>query len=275
MPSLNTIKGRESFIAYNGFDENLLSRINFDLSKMDFFTNVVLDLFAYQTMNDGRDPVKSLLISSKERCGQEGRQRANFLLQQLEEYHQNHKEKNGGLFHYKKNETGEPSKLSIRNKPIMVSKEEYKKVFKLNKHYEPCDYIYIQNDFRNRGDVIIDYTTGLTWQTLSSDEIECQDIQPYIGKLNVERFAGFYDWRLPTIPELISLIEPKKQANCLCLDVCFKTHEEEWCWSADIRPERTGACLSNWYVYFNDGSVFWSTPGHKRRIRAVRTGINL
>ncbi len=64
--------------------------------------------------------------------------------------------------------------------------------------------------------MIIDHATKLMWQQSgSSGGMQWNDTENYIKQLNQEQFAGYSDWRLPTIEELASLIEPKKQSNGL------------------------------------------------------------
>jgi len=53
-----------------------------------------------------------------------------------------------------------------------------------------------------------------------------------VTKLNKDRFAGFSNWRLPTLKEAMSLTEPKKWNGDLYLDSKFdKT--QRWIWTAD------------------------------------------
>ncbi|MBD3307517.1 DUF1566 domain-containing protein [candidate division KSB3 bacterium] len=90
--------------------------------------------------------------------------------------------------------------------------------------------------------------------------------------LNQRKFAGYSDWRLPTIPELMSLLEPEKKNGALYIDSAFDaTHR--WCWSADkeqIKGENYST--SAWEVHFRDGSVGWRYfhgIGYVRCVRSV------
>ncbi len=69
----------------------------------------------------------------------------------------------------------------------------------------PCEYI--TNDFEAHKLIIIDHTTGLMWQQSGSDSFMFyENALTYIEELNTEQFAGYHDWRLPTVPELMSLL---------------------------------------------------------------------
>lgn len=146
----------------------------------------------------------------------------------------------------------QPTKTSLRSKPLTVSDDEFKEVFKLDEDRRPRKYI--ENDYEDLGDVIIDHATGLMWEKSGSDEqLTYQQAQAYVEKLNHERFGGYENWRLPTVDELISLLEPEKQSNGLYINPIFDA-TQQWCWSAD--KHSSGAA---WIVYFNLGNVDWNT----------------
>ena len=57
--------------------------------------------------------------------------------------------------------------------------------------------------------LIYDVTTGLTWeQSGSKMYFVWEQAQDYIRKLNSAGYGGYSDWRLPTLKEAMSIVEP-------------------------------------------------------------------
>jgi len=116
----------------------------------------------------------------------------------------------------------------------------------------------------NDDDTITDYATGLMWQRLGSDtRLYFEQAVAYVQELNYRVFAGYSDWRLPTIEELKSLLI--KQSGLFSIDPIFDGLYNN-CWSSS---------KSNSYYYdimlFDRGEVY---PGgaHQSQyvVRAVR-----
>ena len=80
------------------------------------------------------------------------------------------------------------------------------------------------------------------WQKSGSDKgLSYEEVQAYVQHLKDERFAGYSDWRLPTVPELLTLVEPEQQSNGLYINPIFD-EKQSWCWSADlVRGSRESA----------------------------------
>jgi Protein of unknown function (DUF1566) len=58
------------------------------------------------------------------------------------------------------------------------------------------------------GLTVYDNNTGLTWQQSNSDnKLSYSQALDYVGTMNAQNYAGFSDWRLPTIKQLYSLID--------------------------------------------------------------------
>ncbi|MGH7455338.1 MAG: DUF1566 domain-containing protein, partial [bacterium] len=65
-------------------------------------------------------------------------------------------------------------------------------------------------EVQQQGKVVVDHTTGLMWQQSGSPQFMThENAEDYVAQLNKDRFAGFGDWRLPTLKEAMSLMEPK------------------------------------------------------------------
>jgi len=135
-------------------------------------------------------------------------------------------------------------------------------VFKLDDNWRPLEYI--ENDYEDKGDIVLDHATGLMWEKSgSSDMFFSSETQEYIQALNKNGFAGYKDWRLPTMVELISLLEPEKQTNDLFIDTIFD-EKQRWCWSSDNRS--SGRAFG---VYFDSGIAYWLFVSSF--VRAVRS----
>ncbi len=173
---------------------------------------------------------------------------------------------NSGIF----SKSEPPPKYNLRSKLMTVSHEEAESIFKLRKDSKRFSFSvwipteYIQNDFKdNKDGTITDHATGLMWQKSGSDNyMPYKDAPAYIEKLKNEKFAGYSDWRLPTVDELKSLLTSEKQSNDLYINPIFdKT--QIWCWTSDNR-----ASGGAWNVFFYNGNFNWLNDYNY--VRAVR-----
>ncbi len=118
----------------------------------------------------------------------------------------------------------------------------------------------------NGNKVIIDHATGLTWeQAGSTDWTNYSEAEAYIRKLRSKQFAGFSNWRLPTLKEAMSLMEPKiNEASPLYVDPVFdKTQRLIWT-SDKYSASRT------WFVNFSLGNCDDFDVANIYHVRAVR-----
>ncbi len=116
--------------------------------------------------------------------------------------------------------------------------------------------------------VIIDHATGLMWQQSgSADGLHEKVAAAYIEELNREGFAGFSDWRLPTIEELGSLMEPIGKNRGLFIDPLFDARQET------LRSADAGSGVkTRWWADFFEGVVDDAIRAEwEPQVRAVRT----
>lgn len=115
--------------------------------------------------------------------------------------------------------------------------------------------------------VVFDHAVGLIWQQSGSeDRLEYLGAEEYIRELNSKRFAGFNDWRLPTLEEAMMLMEPKKKNGDLHIDPVFYK-EQRWIWTSS----KLSASVA-WKVDFYIGNCNYITAEYNgSHVRAVRS----
>ncbi len=118
----------------------------------------------------------------------------------------------------------------------------------------------------NGDQVVIDHATGLMWHQPGSEvNMELEEAEKWVRELNARGHAGYSDWRLPTVEEAASLLEPGK-SNGFYIDPVF-SNMQEWIWTGDEYSSE-GA----WGVYFGSGLVFWVSFASEFYVRPVRSG---
>jgi len=179
----------------------------------------------------------------------------------------------GGIY-TKIAETLEPQPYKIkyprRSQSLEVSEDEFTKVFRLDDNWRPLKYV--PNEYKDNWDgTVTDFATGLMWEKSGSDDcLTDKQAEEYTRKLNRKKFAGHDNWRLPTIDELISLLEPNEKNGDLYIDPVFDK-KQRWCWSADRRIMRNSASGGAWGVSFSNGFINWFNDVFND-VRAVRSG---
>ena len=119
----------------------------------------------------------------------------------------------------------------------------------------------------HRDEVVLDRTTGLMWQqSASSQQMIYSLARKWINGLNKRGFGGFNDWRLPTLEEAMTLMEPSPNSQGMYTDSIFDCKRRLWIWTSD-----RGGANSAWYVNFNYGySRLNRMESSHNYVRAVR-----
>lgn len=126
---------------------------------------------------------------------------------------------------------------------------------------------------------VIDTQTGLMWRrciegTGGSDCFEGEpepftwaEVLLYVPKTNTDQgFAGYHDWRVPNIRELISLAELQCARPAINLAV-FPNPANAHLWSSspyDFYPHYS------WYVDFGNGAATYDLRTNAKYLRLVR-----
>ena len=114
------------------------------------------------------------------------------------------------------------------------------------------------------GIIVHDRGTGLVWQRGGSENgLTLSETEAYVDRLNLDRYAGFRDWRIPTLEEAMSLMQPEAQDG-YHLSPAFR-RDVAIMWSADRTEDGRG-----WAVYFADGIASAERATFHAGVRAVR-----
>jgi hypothetical protein len=133
--------------------------------------------------------------------------------------------------------------------------------------------------------VVMDHATGLMWQRGGSGEGnglqgDRKDADEYVRGLNAKKYAGFDDWRLPTLEEAMSLMAPPEKGQPVevndgdghvvkgveHIDPAFENSAAPILWTADLQSPGRG-----WVIYFSDGICDLESVNFNAWVRAVRS----
>ncbi len=121
--------------------------------------------------------------------------------------------------------------------------------------YEPREIGYF--------DVIVDHATALMWLPSGTETaVSLEEARRHIVQLNFRRYAGFSDWRLPTMEEAMSLMAPQP-GDFLHIHPFFSPRQRS-IWTADQSETQT------WVADYLNGTLSTALPEQKHYVRAVR-----
>jgi serine/threonine-protein kinase len=152
----------------------------------------------------------------------------------------------------------------LRSSPVKVSPRKASEYF-------PCDDLWRPHRIpeshplqKKAPGVLHDTFTGLTWQSSgSADPMTWREAKGYVKCLNTDSFAGIQTWRMPTVDELFSCLEPPLLNASLCEEPRFD-RAKTCVWSSDRR-----SYVAAWYVDMELGFAGWGDFSSRFFVRAV------
>lgn len=116
--------------------------------------------------------------------------------------------------------------LRFEGKYGTLSKEEAKACITrlgfFDKNWNPAGRFEKEFVSGNGPMTVIERRTGLMWQRgVGLPSVDEASSKKHIDKLNNKRFAGFDDWRIPTLEEAATLLDPPSKASRRHLDPVF------------------------------------------------------
>lgn len=153
--------------------------------------------------------------------------------------------------------------VRLRSKPEKLIERDIRdflKKYNLNDSKRNPDGRFENVYVDNKDGTITDEATGLIWQKSGSEhKLNKVRAKRYIENLNWHKFAGHANWRLPTLEELMSLMETRPQKpSWFYIDAVFQapsTYTADRVWSADDKEPTMGSLQGAWIVDFYHGTI--------------------
>ena len=120
------------------------------------------------------------------------------------------------------------------------------RAFKWNEDYSHPHGAGFDNDYEAdlSGQIILDHHSQLIWQRSGSDrKMKLADVPRFLSELNADRFGGYTGWRLPTLEEAMTLVEPDKKSGTLYIVPLFD-QRQWWLWTADRLNTNSHWCVN-------------------------------
>ncbi len=142
----------------------------------------------------------------------------------------------------------EPAEMSEEDVLALVAKYDFAE-------QERNSHGYFAHAFVDNGDnlTVSDRVTGLMWQRAGTDIMSNRSMRREVTRINQEGFAGYTDWRLPSLAEALSILEGEKVAHDQYLHPCFSGEQPF------VFVEATRKPGGQWFVDYKQGRAFWSS----------------
>jgi hypothetical protein len=112
---------------------------------------------------------------------------------------------------------------------------------------------------------VVDHSTGLMWAREDTGaNLTWKDAHKVCADL---RLGGFSDWRLPTVRELLTLVDYERHSPAIDKDA-FPTCKTSWYWTATPLASSPGDYA--WFVDFDFGDALCGRQDGEGLVRAVR-----
>jgi serine/threonine protein kinase len=156
--------------------------------------------------------------------------------------------------------------LRLRSEPVNVCRSRAQAHFAVNNLFRPTTAVC--NRLEKNEETVVDQATGLAWQRHGSRyPLTFIAAHAHVEQLNALDFAGYSQWRLPTVNELLSLL-PDERGR----EVFPESPDQpvKWLWSCDRHGHH-----ESWYVNIDMGFAGVQDINCLNHVRAVATVAHL
>lgn len=155
------------------------------------------------------------------------------------------------------NEVTAEKTISLPDQPAELSEEDVVALiheYHLVDHERSPDGSY-EACLADCGDglTVVDKISGLMWQREGIDIMSNRSMRKEVAKRNEQKFAGYSDWRLPTMAEALSLMRREKNSKDQFIHPCFSSMQPFIFVDATRKPG------GYWFVDFKHGRAFWAS----------------
>lgn len=147
--------------------------------------------------------------------------------------------------------------IPLRHAPAFIREEEVSAIVRAHNFFEAQHnpgggfaHSLIDN---HDGLTVTERVSGVMWQRGGCDITTHRHVAAYVQAQNAASFAGYSDWRLPTMEEALALLVPRQNAKGLYLHPCF-SREQPFIFLADERKPG-----GYWFIDFKQAKVFWAS----------------
>ena len=156
-------------------------------------------------------------------------------------------------------EPGQQPVVSLRREPGNICRSRGQEALAVNALFRPLAPIC--NRLQVSGELVLDQATALQWNRQASRyPLSFTEAQAYVAELNAHKMHGIDRWRVPTVNELLSLLDDGELR-------CFPDDPElpvRWFWSCDRHGHH-----ESWYVNMDMGFAGVQDLNCRNRVRAV------
>lgn len=162
---------------------------------------------------------------------------------------------------------GTPAALGgVRCHPVKVGVREARARFGLDALWRPACAARQGLEARDDG-TVFHAATGLQWEMGGCDfSLTRDEAVAYVEARNALRFAGHGDWRLPTVDELLTLVDAGVTVGDPCVASVFAPLPDPL-WTGDRK-----SYMASWFVSAAMGFVGWQDDTCRFGVRLVRGG---
>ncbi|MCA9733606.1 DUF1566 domain-containing protein, partial [candidate division KSB1 bacterium] len=150
--------------------------------------------------------------------------------------------------------------MAVRGKPAILSESQLGKILKesdffcknteWNASYANPNGAGVNNAYElsQDGKTIFDRTTGFYWTQTLSNSMNYEEALQYIQDLNTDKFGQFNNWRLPSLKEIMTIIEPEEQGNGMHINPIFNLNNQKF-----VNTRERYSIGVTWCVNLNGG----------------------